>query len=62
MPMRGYPIGEVPTFQVVESTGKKGLVVSTYRIESVNERGVFTVYRGSKEETMQVRLYRVIGL
>ncbi len=61
MPMRGYKIGEVPALQVVESTGIKGLVASTYQINRVDERGVFTVWRGSKEEEMQVRIYRVFG-
>jgi hypothetical protein len=43
---------------VIESTGGKGLVESDYLILS-NENGVFTVFRGSKQETMRVRMSRV---
>lgn len=43
---------------VVESTGGKGLVTSDYMLLSVNN-GVFTVFRGSKQQTMRVRISRV---
>lgn len=61
MPWHGWKIGEVPSLQVVESTGKKGLVDSTYRIFEVDKNGIFTVWRESKQEYMRVQIYRVRG-
>jgi hypothetical protein len=61
VPIYGDIIGEVPSLQVLESTGHKGLVESTYLVLDVDKRGVFTVWRGSKEEEMKVRIYRVFG-
>lgn len=61
-PMRGFKIGEVPAFQVLESTGRgKGLVESTYQIFDVDKRGIFTAWRGSQQEYIKVRIYRVFG-
>jgi hypothetical protein len=60
-PMRGYKIGEVPALQVIESTGQKGLVESIDQIWDLDKRGIFTVWRGSKQEEMKVRIFRVFG-
>jgi hypothetical protein len=43
---------------VVESTGGNGLVSSDYMLLS-NENGVFTVFRGIKQQPMRVRMSRV---
>jgi cell wall-associated NlpC family hydrolase len=44
---------------VVESTGGKGLVESDYLILDHKTNGVFTVFRGSQQRTMPVRITRV---
>ncbi|HYP49721.1 MAG TPA: hypothetical protein VEQ34_02180, partial [Pyrinomonadaceae bacterium] len=43
---------------VVESTGGNGLVSSDYMLLG-NENGVFTVFRGVKQQRMRVRMSRV---
>jgi hypothetical protein len=43
---------------VVESTGGNGLVSSDYMLLN-NEKGVFTVFRGIKQQPMRVRMSRV---
>jgi hypothetical protein len=43
---------------VVESTGGNGLVSSDYMLLN-NENGVFTVFRGIKQQPMRVRISRV---
>lgn len=44
---------------VIESTGGKGLVESDYLILDHKTNGVFTVFRGSQQRTMPVRITRV---
>lgn len=53
--------GSAPTLQVVESTGAKnnGLVSSTYGLQSVTSRGVFTVQRGLGMGQMKVKIFRL---
>jgi len=58
----GKKIGEHPSIQVVESTGRgKGLVESNYEVLSVDKKGVFKIWRGSQQEEMHVQIYRVWG-
>jgi hypothetical protein len=44
---------------VIESTGGNGLVESDYLILSHKPNGVFTVFRGVKQQPMRVRISRV---
>jgi hypothetical protein len=46
------------SLRVIESTGDKGLVESDYLLLR-GKHGVFTVYRGSKQSEMNVRVSRV---
>ena len=62
MPILGFKIGECPSFQVCESTGRgKGVVESTYNILGVDNKGVFRIWRGSQQEEARVQIYRVWG-
>jgi hypothetical protein len=45
---------------VIESTGGVGLVASPYHILNVNRHGVFSVFRGSKNEKMFVKIARLL--
>lgn len=59
--IKGNFLGLRPSLQVLESTGKKGLVESRYDVLEVDKKGIFTVWRGSKQEEMRVQIYRVFG-
>jgi hypothetical protein len=56
---RAEKAGAVPTLYVVESTGGLGITKSWYQVEKVDERGVFTVYRGCKGHRLKVRISRM---
>lgn len=56
----GKTYTNISSICVIESTGGVGLVNSTYHILSADKNGTFSVYRGSKNEQMFVKIARLL--
>ena len=57
---QGKEYKDVPTLTVLEATGQKGLVESNYLLLSVSKTGIFSVYRGSKNEVKTMKVVRLL--